>query len=191
MSATTITDHQRSHHLHHSIINDNATFSHSNAVIHQLHQQFRIVDPEYATFLDLIRFIHPTQEQVDNMQHGIVLCPEGQLTDQQIWTAFQSHPNSSLMTVSRKGAQRIKTIVVRQLFQGRPLSNIPCACVADSDPIYPHGNMRVIFTKNRDKGARVVNGPTGDHCALAKQYHHRVSARRTTGFRLTSHSHGG
>lgn len=152
MSATTITDHQRSHHLHHSIINDNATFSHSNAVIHQLHQQFRIVDPEYATFLDLIRFIRPTQEQVDNMQHGIVLCPEGQLTDRQIWTAFQSHPNSSIMTVSRKGAQRIKTIVVHQLFQGRPLSNIPCACVVDSDPIYPHGNMRVIFTKNRDKG---------------------------------------
>ena len=29
-----------------SIINDNATFSSSNAVIHRLHQQFRIVDPK-------------------------------------------------------------------------------------------------------------------------------------------------
>ena len=89
-----------------SIINDNATFSTSNAVIHRLHQQFRIVDPKYAAFLDLIRFIRPTQEQVDNMQHGIVISPEGQLTDQQI----------SVMTVSRKGAQRINTIVVRQYY---------------------------------------------------------------------------
>ena len=141
-----------------SIINDNATFSSNNAVIHRLHQQFRIVDPEYAAFLDLIRFIRPTQEQVDKMQDGIVLCPEGQLTDRQIWTAFQSHPNSTVMTVSRKGGQRINTIVVGQLFQGRPLTNIPCACVADSQPIYPHRNMRVIFTENRDKAACVVNG---------------------------------
>ena len=129
-----------------SIINDNATFSSNNAVIHRLHQQFRIVDAEYAAFLDLIRFIRPTQEQVDKMQDGIVLCPEGQLTDRQIWT------------VSRKGEQRINTIVVGQLFQGRQLTNIPCACVADSQPIYPHRNMRVIFTENRDKAARVVNG---------------------------------
>ncbi|CAH3112695.1 unnamed protein product [Porites lobata] len=54
-----------------SIINDNATFSSHNAVIHRLHQQFRIVDAEYAAFLDLIRFIRPTQEQVDKMQDGI------------------------------------------------------------------------------------------------------------------------
>ena len=60
-----------------SIIND-------NAVIHRLHRQFRIVDAEYAAFLDVIRFIRPTQEQVDKMQNGIVLCPEGPLTDSQI-----------------------------------------------------------------------------------------------------------
>ena len=140
-----------------SIINANATFPSSNAVIHRLHQQFRIVDPKYAAFLDLIRFIRPTQEQVDKMQDGIVLCPEGQLTDRQIWTAFQSHPNSTVMTVSRKGAQPINTIIVGQLFQGRPLTNIPCACVADSQPIFPHRNMRVIFTENHDKAARLVN----------------------------------
>ena len=141
-----------------SIINDNTTFTSNNAVIHRLHQQFRIVDAQYAAFLDLIRFIRPTQEQVDRMQQGIVLCPEGDLTDRQIWTAFQTHTNTSVMTVSRKGAQRINSIVVGQLFKGRPLTNIPCASVADSDPIYPYRNMRVIFTENRDKAARVVNG---------------------------------
>ena len=154
-----------------SIINDNATFSSNNAVIHRLHQQFRIVNAKYATFLDLIRFISPTQEQVDKMQDGIVLCPEGQLTVRQIWTAFQSHPNSTVMTVSCKGAQRINTIVVGQLFQGRQLTNIPCACVADSQPIYPHRNMRVIFTENRDKAARVVNGQQATIISSQNNHH--------------------
>lgn len=140
-----------------SIINNTGTFTSVNAVIHTLHQQFRIQDPEYAAFLDLIRFIRPTQKQVDKMQDGIVLCPEGYLSDSQIWTAFQHHPNNTVMTVSRKGAQRINTIVVAHLFEGRPLSNIPCACVADSRPIFPHRNMCVIFTENRNKAARVVN----------------------------------
>ena len=106
-----------------SIINENATFPSSNAVIHPLHQQFRIVDPEYAAFLALTWFIRPTQEQVNKMQDGHVLCPEGQLSNRQIWTPLQSHPNSTVMTVSRKGAQRINTIVVGQLFQGRPVTN--------------------------------------------------------------------
>ena len=134
-----------------SIINNNATFSSSNAVIHRLHQQLRIINPKYAAFLELIRFIRPTQEQVDKMQDSIVLCPEGQLTDRQIWTAFQSHPNSTVMTVFRKGAALINTIVVGQLFQGRPLTNIPWACVADSQPIFPHRNMRVILKKKKKK----------------------------------------
>ena len=81
------------------------TFTTINAVIHTLHQQFRIQDPEYAVFLDLIRFIRPTQQQVDKMQDGIVLCPEGYLSDSQIWTAFQRHPNNTVMTVSERSAK--------------------------------------------------------------------------------------
>ena len=50
-----------------SIINDH-TFTSLNAIRHTLHQQFRITDPEYAVFLDLIRFTQPTQEQVDRMK---------------------------------------------------------------------------------------------------------------------------
>jgi len=66
-----------------SIINDH-TFTSLNAIRHTLHQQFRITDPEYAVFLDLIRFTQPTQEQVDRMQEGIVLCSPGPLCDEQL-----------------------------------------------------------------------------------------------------------
>ena len=139
-----------------SIINDR-TFSSTNAVIHTLCQQFRIIDEEYAKFLDFIRFMVPTQ-QVDEMQNGIVLCPEGELSDEDIWQAYQQHSDTTIMTVSRKAAQRINDIIVRHLFPGRPLDSIPCASPVESNPIFPHKHMEVIFTENRDKAARIVNG---------------------------------
>ena len=127
-----------------SIINDH-TFSSSNAVIHTLYQPFRVINPEYVKFLDFIRVILPTQEQVDEMERGIVMCPEGQLSNEDIWEAYQQHSDSTIMTVYRKGVQRIKDIIVRHLFPGRPISNIPCASVADANAIFPHKQMHVIF----------------------------------------------
>ena len=140
-----------------SIIN-NHTFTSSNAVIHTLYQQFRIIDPEYAKFLDFIRFIVPSQQQVDAMQTGIVLCPEGELSDEDIWHAYQKHSDATIMTVSRKAAHRIDDILVCHLFPGRPLNTIPCASAVESNPIFPQKHMEVIFTENRDKAARIVNG---------------------------------
>ena len=140
-----------------SIINDH-TFTSSNAVIHTLYQQFRIINPEYAKFLDCIRFMRPSQQQVDQIQTGIVLCPDGELSNEQIWRAYEQHTDAAIMTVSRKAAQRINEIVVGHLFPGRAISNIPCASVMDSNPIFPQKNMEVIFTEKRDKAARIVNG---------------------------------
>ena len=142
-----------------SIINDSSTFTVDNSIYHTLYQQFRITDPQYAAFLDFIRYTQPTQDQVDRMQEGIVLCDPGPVTDHQLWSAFNVHPQSSVMTVSRRAVQRINSIVVHHLFSSaRPLSDIPCASVVESDPIFPQRHMRVIFTENRDKQARVVNG---------------------------------
>ena len=102
-----------------SIINDHTSLS--NAVIHTLYQQFRIIDLEYAKFLDFIRFMLPSQQQVDEMQTGIVLCPEGELSDEDIWHTYQQHSDATIMTVSRKAVQRINEIIVRHLFPGRPV----------------------------------------------------------------------
>lgn len=98
-----------------SIINDH-TFNAVNTVHHTLYQQFRITDPTYATFLDCIRFTQPTQQQVDLMQEGIMLCPPGPLTDEQIWQAYTIHSHATVMTVSRHGAQCVNNIVVDHLF---------------------------------------------------------------------------
>ena len=44
-----------------SIIYDQQTFHAGNAIKHFLYQQFRIVDEEYAKFLDLICYTEPTR----------------------------------------------------------------------------------------------------------------------------------
>ena len=142
-----------------SIVNDTYTFHSSNAIKHFLYQQFRIVDEQYGRFLDLIRYTQPTQQQLDSVQENMILCSEGDLSDNDIWQAFMSKDASTVMTVSKTGAQRINNIVVAHLFADqRPLLRIPCTSVAESSPIYPLKDMKVLFTENRDKAARIVNG---------------------------------
>ena len=125
---------------------------------HHLYQQFRIIDLDYRKILDLIRVTRPIKPQVGAMQQGIVLCPSGPVSNEDIWHAFERNRESSVITGSRRGTQQVNTIVIDHLYQGRPLSQIPCASVANSKPIFPHCHMKVIFIKNHDKEARVVNG---------------------------------
>ena len=142
-----------------SIINDQQTFHAANAIKHFLYQQFRIVDEEYAKLLDLICYTQPTQEQLDRIQHDMILCPEADLSDEDIWQAFQSRDVVTIMTVSRRGAQRINNIALVHLLEDQcRLSRIPCASVAKATHIYPVKDMKVLFTENHDKDARIVNG---------------------------------
>ena len=141
-----------------SIINDQQIFHAGNATKHVLYQQFRIVDKEYAKFLDLICYTQPTQEQLDRIQHNMILCPDGDLFDEDIWQAFQSKDAATVMTVSRRGVQRINIAVVHLFEDRRSLSGIPRASVAEVTPIYPVKYMKVLFTENCDKAARIVNG---------------------------------
>lgn len=107
------------------------TFSSANSVKHTLYQQFCIVNPDYARFVHLIWYTQPTQQQVNDFQQGRVLCPPGDLLDNQLWEAFTSHAEASIMTVSRRAAWHLNTVVVTRLFfQKVPLSDIPCASVS-------------------------------------------------------------
>lgn len=62
------------------------------------------------------------------------------------------------MTVARKAPQQINDIIVRHLFPGQPISNIPCASVADTNAIFPQKQKQAIFTENQHKAARILNG---------------------------------
>ena len=101
-----------------SIPNDD-TFQQSNSVKHSLYQQFRIVDPQYARFIDVLRYHQPTQAELDNFQQPLVLCQLGQLQDEQIFSAFLRNTETSIMTVSRAAAQRVNEIVMNKLFRSQ------------------------------------------------------------------------
>ena len=63
----------------------------------------------------------------------------------------------------------------------RPLSDIPCASVAECNPIFPFRNMRVIFTENRDKQARIVNG---QEATIISAQNHTIIFRLPKGQRV-------
>lgn len=108
-----------------SFLNDQ-TFQQENSVKHVLYQQFRILDAEYARFVDFLRYNQPTQVQVDEFQADVVLCPRGDLLDDQIYSACNHCQETSIMTVSHATAQRVNQIMVsRDFFNQPPLSTVP------------------------------------------------------------------
>ena len=141
-----------------SILNDH-TFMADNSVQHSLYQQFRVVDKDYAAFLDIIRYLQPTQQQLEDFQENLVLCPSGVLADEEIFQAYSQTLDTIIMTVSRAATQRVNGVVAEKLFAGQtPLCQVPCASVADGAPILPYRGMQIVITENWDKSSWVVNG---------------------------------
>ena len=120
-----------------SILND-GTFNNNNSVKHTLHQHFRVLDPDYGPFLDLIRCMQPTQAQLDKFQEVVILCRSSHLDDEEI-SAFSQLEETSVMTISRTAAQQVNNIMVGRLFKDqRPLSLVLSSALG----------MKIIITKN-------------------------------------------
>ena len=99
------------------------------------------------------------QEQLDDFQDSIVLFPPGFLDDEQLFHVFSRTNDTVTMTVSRRVAQRINTVVTQKLFGDQhPLTKVSCAAVAAGPDILPYRGMRIIITENGDKESRIVNG---------------------------------
>ena len=141
-----------------SILNDD-TFTNHNAVKHSLLKQFRILDKDHEDFVEMIRYLQPTQRQLDDFQQNLVIYPRGPLQDEQLYKAFSQQSDTLIMTVSRFASQRINRVVCEKLFaEKEPLSKVPCSNVFGQDCLLPYKGMRVVITENRDKAARIVNG---------------------------------
>lgn len=131
----------------------------NNSIKHALYQQFRVLDPDYGHFLDLVRYMQPTQAQLGKFQEAVVLCTACPLEDKEIFTAFSLRAQTSIMMASHATTQRINNIVVSKLFHSQqPLSTVPCATVANGQPILPYRGMSIIITENHNKGCRIVKG---------------------------------
>ena len=158
-------------------IHNDQTFGAENSVQHGLYQQFRVLDKDYAAFLDINRYLQPTQHQLDEFQSPLVLCPSGIFADEDIFHAYSNTADTVIMTVSRAAAQRVNQVIVDKLFAGQAsLSQVPCALVADGAEILLHHGMQIVIMENRDKVCRVVNGQeatlvSNHNNRLVIQYH--------------------
>ena len=126
----------------------------TNKVI--LTEQHRNDDDHYGKFLNHIRSWHPSQQLLDQMQKDWVLFDEGP-SDKDILQALISHPNSTVITVSHKAANRINQVVLDSILdKSSLLGYVKCDCDLPKMPLYK--DMRVIITQNRNKQLSVVNG---------------------------------
>lgn len=116
-------------------------------------------DTKYSRFLDLIRYMQPTNAQLDDFQEAVVLCPAGQLEDEQIFGAFSRFPETTITTVSQAAAQRVNEIVIKPLFgYQQHLSQIAVGVVAQGKAILANRGMNIVINENRDKTSRIVKG---------------------------------
>ena len=129
----------------------------NNTYHYHLKQQHRVEDAEYLSFLNTIRRWVPTQELLDTIQDNRVICSNEIVTDDDILHAYHLNPTNTVLTFTKKAANRINSVIVNTIFQNKqPL----CTAQLDSDspPMPVYSGMRVVITQNRDKANGVVNG---------------------------------
>lgn len=108
---------------------------------------------------EMVRYLQPTQQQLDQFQEDLVLCAAGPLEDDELCWAFTQQTDTIIMTVSWVAAQRVNRIVSHKLFADKePLSRVPCAAVAGQDFILPYKGMHIVINENRNKAACIVDG---------------------------------
>ena len=124
---------------------------------YSLHRQFRCVDPEYAQFLDYIRYSRPQQFVLDNFQRHKVLGSNANPNDEQLWQIRRDQPNHTVLTVSRAASRRMNTLALQHVFErSLPQSRVFCDSTTHSFHVYR--DMQVVITQNHDKRAGIVNG---------------------------------
>ncbi|KAJ7359003.1 hypothetical protein OS493_019910 [Desmophyllum pertusum] len=82
------------------------------SVTHGLYQQFRCVDKHYAALLEHVHYWQPTQKFLDSYQEGRV-CVQSQIVrDRDIWQGIVQDTSATVLTVPRKAADRVNSVVV-------------------------------------------------------------------------------
>ena len=107
--------------------------------------QYRCLDPEYDLFLNHIRYWPATQGLLDNIQEGKVVCCTGEPCDGDILKTVVENSNSTVLTVSKRAANRVNSVVIESIFcDCNPLQTVQYDCDIEPMPIY--NNMRVMIT---------------------------------------------
>ena len=128
----------------------------SSTYCYTLKGQLRVGDADYLAFLDHIRNWVPNYSILSGINEGRVLCPDGIVNYEKIMLAFQSNPNSVLLTFTNNAANNVNTMILSMLFKNsQPIGN--CQLDSDTEMTSIYQGVRVI-TQNRDKKRNIVNG---------------------------------
>ena len=144
-----------------NLLNDEELRKH--CYIFNLFEQHRCIDPVLQQFLHLVRYTQPTQ--IDNYCAGRSLLTTGQPTDQLIMQAYYNDPDTTFITVTNVGADRINCIVVNTLFkEDTPIAYVRLHSEHEHRNLFK--NVRLVITENRNKRSGIVNGQI---CALLRR----------------------
>lgn len=125
-----------------------------------LTEQHRNNDSDYSTFLQHIRLCRPSQKQLDKIQFGKILFQQ-EPTNAQLIEVVTNFYESTVITVSRKAANRINNVVLTSVLKNSPLlGHVVCDCELGKIPVYK--GMKVMITQNRNKEHSIVNGRIGN-----------------------------
>ena len=66
---------------------------------YKLHAQYRVVDQHYNSFLQHIRYWHPSQRLLDSIQMESILLQHDNLTDEEIRDTLYNYPQATVLTI--------------------------------------------------------------------------------------------
>ena len=116
---------------------------------YNLQGQHRVGDERYLQFLDHIRHWIPQQSLLDDLQAGHVITEEEQVTDDNIMEAYRMHPNTTVLTFTRRASNHINDLMTARLFQDvTPLATAQLD--NDLPPTNIYTGMGIVITQNSD-----------------------------------------
>ena len=141
-----------------------------------LHTMYRCKDPKHAKLLKLLRTGKPTEKLLDSeLRKKMAWRPAGPPHVEGVRKLLKAHPDTTILTCSRRGAEQVNQCAVEALFPSFPPLTVLQADV-DSNPqnydrgvlkpveeLVPssmpvHRGMRVYMTRNVRKDVDYVNG---------------------------------
>lgn len=140
-------------------------------------EQVRCKDPTLQKKLNILRTAQPSMKQLKKILRGHRAWKTNEPTAYDIMKLFRDHPDTTVLTPTRKACSRANILAVEAFFEDRhkaPIGNILLDYESNLDnyddagklktgrllgaPTNIYSGLRVFLTKNMDKQADFVNG---------------------------------
>ena len=125
----------------------------------KLYRQHRSSCIILCNLLGIIREAYPTHSQL-HFLNDKAYCRKGLVTDNVIIFAFRDRPESTFLTITRRGSSQVNKCIIHNLYH----NEIPLAIdvqMDDGTTTNIYQGMQIVITKNINKRLHIVNGECG------------------------------